>query len=287
MQTIQHLKGSAIPKMLQRIATPPVDLYVLGPLKELLSRPRLSVVGSRGPTPYGKQVTQSLVQELAAQGIVIISGLAIGVDSMAHQACLEAGGQTIAVLPAGLDTIYPAAHRQLAERILDQGGALVSEYPAGSTAYKLNFVARNRLVSGLADGVLIVEAADKSGTLHTASFALDQGKALMAVPGNITNPLSVGTNRLLQTGSALITCSQDVREALGLTQLSLDMSPILAANDDEASVLGLLAKGISDISQLQIQSGLLPPLFNQTLTMLEITGKIRPLGAGHYRLQST
>jgi DNA processing protein len=286
MQSSKHLINNAIPGILRRIATPPQDLYIMGPLDELLKRPRLSVVGTRKPSPYGKQVTQTLVQELANQGIVIISGLAFGVDALAHQACLEAGGQTIAVLPGSLDTIYPTAHHRLAKRILEQGGALVSEYPAGSIAYKLNFVSRNRLVSGLGDGVLIIEAADKSGTIHTASFALDQGKTVMAVPGNITSPLSVGTNRLLKVGATPVTSSNDVREALGLGQLNFDMSLIQAANNEEAVLLDLLRQGISDGSQLQSVSSLPPPLFNQTLTMLEITGKIRPLGAGHYRLQS-
>ncbi len=287
MQTIKHLQGKAIPDILSRIATPPQDLYIQGPLNQLLSRPRLSVVGSRKPTPYGKQVTQQLTQELAGQGIVIISGLAFGIDSIAHQACLEASGQTIAVLPGSLDNIYPTAHRHLAEQILEQGGALVSEYAPDTTAYKQNFVARNRLVSGLGDGVLIIEAAHKSGTLHTANFALDQGKTVMVVPGNITNPTSAGTNRLLRVGAVPITSSQDVREALDLGQLSLDIPVVVAANSQEAAILDLLSQGLSEGSQLQTQSGLSPPLFNQTLTLLEITGKIRPLGAGHYRLQST
>lgn len=286
MQIISNLQNKAIPEMLRRIATPPQDLYVVGPLKELLERPRLIVVGSRRPTPYGKQVTQNLVQELAGLGIVIVSGLAYGIDSVAHQACLEAGGQTIAVLPGGLDNVYPAAHQRLADRILERGGALVSEYPAGSVAYKLNFVARNRIVSGLGDAVLIIEAADKSGTLHTAAFASEQGKTVMAVPGNITSPLSVGTNRLLRDGATFVTNAQDVIEGLGLRQLILDLPAVVAANDQEASVINLLGKGVTDISQLQAQSGLSPPLFNQTLTMLEITGKIRALGAGHYRLQT-
>lgn len=284
MNEARHLTNEAIPMVLQKIPSPPKEMFVSGPLEELLNRPRLSVVGTRKPTPYGIQVTKSLIQELAAQGIVIISGLAFGVDSIAHRACLEAHGQTIAVLPTSLGCIYPASHRHLAQQIIDQGGALVSEYPPGSTAYKTNFVARNRLVSGLGDAILIIEAAHKSGTLHTTNFALEQGKDVMVIPGNITSPLSAGTNNLLKDGATPITSSQDVINALGLSNPKHAQLSILAADPQQAAVLDLINSGISDSGKLLEQCGMKPSLFNQTLTMLEITGKIRPLGAGHYGL---
>lgn len=166
------LSSPNYPDYLRHIASPPKQLYYLGDLVPLLEKPRLAVIGSRKVTPYGKAITSSLARAAAEQGIVIVSGLALGVDGLAHQAALDAHGKTIAVLANGLDQIYPATHRQLAENILRQGGAIISEHPVGTEAYKTNFIARNRIVSGLSDGVLITEAAAKSGTLHTANFAL-------------------------------------------------------------------------------------------------------------------
>lgn len=272
------------PEVLRNIPSPPKELYVLGNLAPLLERPRLAVVGSRKVTPYGKAVTSNLTQAVAGAGVVVVSGLALGVDALAHQAALDVGGFTIAVLACGLDKPYPASHHRLARQILEQGGALISEYPERTPPLQHQFIERNRLVSGLSDGVLITEAAEKSGTLHTASFALEQGKTVMAVPGNITSEFSRGTNQLIKTGATPVTSPEDIFEALGLTSTD-EKREILAANAEEAAILAHLKKGISDGSELQVLSGLDAVLFNQTLTMLEITGKIRPLGAGHWGLQ--
>lgn len=277
------LRGQAIPERLWNIDQPPKELFLVGELEALLHRPCLSVVGTRKPTAYGRQVTEMLVSELASHGVVIISGLAFGIDSIAHRACLSVGGRTIAVLPTSLESIYPVAHRQLAKQIFEHGGALVTEYPPGSSARKYNFVERNRLVSGLSDGVLVIEAAAASGTQHTATFALDQSRTLMAVPGNITSPLSTGTNKMIKTEAIAVTDASDILLALGLTGAAYNKE-ILAANASESSVITLLQQGITDGSQLQIGSKLSVSNFNQTLTMLEITGKIRPLGAGHWAL---
>jgi DNA processing protein len=271
------------PDCLRHISSAPKKLFYIGSLIPLLSQPRLAVIGTRKVSPYGKAVTSQLTRSAAEQGIVIVSGLALGVDGLAHQATLEAGGKTIAVLANGLDQIYPATHRQLAEQILRQGGAIVSEYPVGTPPLRQHFIARNRIVSGLSDGVLITEAADKSGTLHTANFALEQGRTVMAVPGNITSGLSSGTNNLIKTGATPITCGEDILIALGLEPKTI-ASEQLAANAEEAAILDALMRGISDGSELLEVSGLAPQIFNQTLTMLEITGKIRPLGAGHWAL---
>lgn len=278
-------KSGDFPEMLRNIPQPPKQLYVLGNLESLLSKPRLAVVGSRKVTPYGRGTTQELVQAIAGQGVVIVSGLALGVDAIAHQAALAAGGKTIAVLPCGLDKPYPATNRQLARKILEQGGALVSEYPEGTPPLQHQFIERNRIVSGLSDGVLITEAAAKSGTIHTAGFALDQGEAVMAVPGNITSELSKGTNNLIKTGAAPILGAQDILDALGLGK-QLHMTEVLAANAEEEAILSALKQGTTDDGhELQTASKLDAATFNQTLTMLEITGKIRPTGAGHWTLQ--
>lgn len=281
---IISLNSNAFPELLANIPDPPEKLYVLGNLDTLLSRPRLAVVGSRKVSPYGRQTTHALVQELASRGIVIISGLALGVDSIAHQATLDAGGPTIAVLPSHVTEIYPRSHTQLARRILEKGGALISEYPEGVPPQQFNFIARNRLVSGLSDGVLITEAAAKSGTLHTANFALEQGRTVMAVPGNVNSPMSAGTNNLIKAGATVVTESSDVLQALGITEKSRNIE-LFADNEDELAILTALGQGITDSNELLIESGLDAAQFNQALTMLEITGRIVPLGAGHWRLK--
>jgi DNA processing protein len=269
--------------MLQHIADPPRQLYYRGNLEDTLAQPRLAIVGSRKVSAYGKSVTAKLGREAAEQGITIVSGLALGVDGLAHQAALEAGGKTIAVLPSGLDKIYPATHHQLAERILKQGGALISEYPFGSEPYKNNFIARNRIVSGISDAVLITEAAIKSGSLHTANFALEQGRTVMAVPGNITSELSAGTNNLIKIGANPVTEIRDILAAMDLQQKT-KKAMTLGTNQEEVAILELIQRGVSDASELLHHSELAPQIFNQTLTMLEITGKIRPLGAGHWSI---
>jgi DNA processing protein len=246
--------------------------------------PMLSVVGSRKVSPYGRQVTSQLVREVGQHGVVIISGLALGVDGLAHQAALEVGAKTIAVLPSGIDKIYPATHTQLARDILRQGGAIISEYPDGTEGFKGNFIARNRLVSGLAQAVLITEAAEKSGTLHTANFALEQGKTVLAVPGNITSPLSAGTNNLIKAGATPVTSATDILQALGLTDYEQQLA-LLPANEQEALILAALQQGTTDAAELLTATQLDTIRFNQTLTMLELTGKIRPLGGGHWSLQ--
>jgi DNA processing protein len=276
-------KDSEFPDSLRQIPSPPKELYVLGNLAAILGKPSLSVVGSRKVTPYGKTAVSELVRPAAASGVVIVSGMAIGMDALAHKAALEVGGQTIAVLACGLDKPYPLIHHQLARDILQNGGVLISEYPPGTPPMQFRFIERNRLVSGLGGGVLIIEAAQRSGTLHTANFALEQGKSVMAVPGNITSAYSMGTNLLIKTGATPVTTPDDIFEALGLTKILTDKE-IIAANADEAVILKLIKKGTTDGSELQQASKLDTALFNQTLTMLEISGKIKPLGAGHWAL---
>jgi DNA processing protein len=278
------LKSPDFPEPLKVIPQPPRELYVLGAIEELAKRPVLAVVGSRKVTAYGKHVTTELVSEIARQGVAIVSGLALGVDGLAHQVALEAGGYTVAVMPCSLDQVYPSTHRHLAKRILEQGGALVSEYPPETAPWHNQFIERNRLVSGLSQAVLITEAAEKSGTLHTAGFALEQGKTVLAVPGNITSPLSQGTNTLIKSGAIPVTSSQDIFEALGL-KLNMAKQEIIAANAEEAILIQLLQDGITDAAELLIKSELSAPVFNQTLTMMEIHGKIAALGAGNWSLK--
>jgi DNA processing protein len=239
-------------------------------------------VGSRKASPYGRQVTEKLSRELAEQGIVIVSGLALGTDSIAHQAALDAGGATIAVLPSSLDEIYPATHRQLAEEIVRRGGALVSEYAPGAIVTRGNFIARNRLIAALADVTLVPEAALKSGSLHTARFALEQGNEVLAVPGNITSPTSEGTNNLIKAGATPVTDVDDILHILNLPRRIV--APATGDTPAEQRILDLLGSGLSDGYELQLQSKLPTEAFNQSLTMLEISGKVRSLGANRWSL---
>lgn len=280
---MRTVTGSDIPDRLITIASPPKALYVEGNLAAILQSPSVAIVGSRKVSAYGREVTQRLATELAQQGIVIISGLAFGVDSIAHQAVLDAGGQTIAVLPTPLSNIYPASHRQLAKHIVEQGGALVSEYAAGAEVYKTNFVARNRLIAGLADATLLPEAALKSGSLHTARFAMESGRDVLAVPGNITSPTSEGTNNLIKRGATPVTSTDDVLFSLGVDSSVAKTAP-KGSNKAEQAILDLLQSGIADGAELQAKSGLTIQQFGQHLTMLEITDKIRSLGANQWSL---
>ncbi len=207
------------PHQLTKLPQPAYKLYVIGNT-EILNYRSLAIVGSRTVTSYGREVTTQIATEVAWSSIPIVSGLALGVDSIAHKAALNAGGHTIAVLPGGIENIYPASHRALAEDIVRKGGALVSEYPGTMRPHKYHFIARNRIIAGLAHATLISEATEKSGSLHTAQFALEQGKDVMAVPGSIFSPMSVGTHNLIKDGAQLI---QNPEEILKLFAITLDL----------------------------------------------------------------
>ena len=276
-------KLTVIPTELRRISSPPTTLFHAGAtLDTLMNRPRVAIVGSRKVSPYGQQVTHQLARQLAEQGVVIISGLALGVDSIAHRAALEVKGSTLAFLPGPIEHIYPASHTQLARQIIDSGGALLSEYPEGTNSYKHHFITRNRLVAGLAQAVLITEAAEKSGSLHTARFAKEQGKPVLAVPGNITNPGSEGTNGLIKDYADAVTGYEDVLSVLGLKKPLAKTQSVRGSNAAEQKVLDLLISGLHDGENLLKHSKLQVHEFNQTLTMLEIGGKIRSLGSNQW-----
>jgi len=270
-------------QIISGIVKSPKTLYWTGTLPN--SRlPSVAVVGSRKPTPYGKQVTFDLAYSLAKKGIVIISGLALGIDAIAHKAALEAGGTTIAILPGGLDTIYPRTHRQLALDIIKSGGALISEYPPGTDVRAFQLLARNRIVSGLADAVVVTEAAKRSGTLSTVAHALDQNREVFAVPGPITSPLSIGPNTLIKQGAHPVVSVDDIIEVIAPhliepQQLSLPTDP------SEYAIVSLISQGVYRGQDIQTKSGLDASQFAQTLTMLEIQGVIRPLGNNQWTLK--
>ena len=270
---------------LSHLAQPVSKLFYLSDsLSTLLDQPLVAIVGSRKVSPYGRAVTVKIAQELARAGVVTVSGLALGVDSVAHQATLDAGGKTIAVLPSGLDNIYPASHRNLARQILLAGGALVSEYPAGSESpMKYQFIARNRIIAALSKGVIVTEAAAKSGSLHTAEFALEQGKDIFAVPGNITSATSAGTNNLIKSGATPITSSHDILEALAISPVTKHPS-YTSANPQEIILLRLISNSVSRNDDLLNASSLDPAILNQTLSMLEINGAIQSDAQGAWTI---
>lgn len=271
------------PDLLVRIHTPPQELFWIGVHpNELTWKPRVAIVGSRKVTGYGRQVTQQMASELARAGVVIISGLALGVDAIAHQAALDAGGVTIAVLPSGLDAIYPASHLNLARQIVETGGCLLTEYRTGTEAFPSNFIARNRIVSGLSDALLITEAAKNSGTMHTAGFALEQGKTVMVVPGNINSPTSEGCNNLIKSGALPITSVEDIFQALKI-ETKAKKDRVFRGSATEQLIFDLIKDGSSDMDELAAASKLEGPALSSTLTMLEINGYIRA-EAGQWQL---
>ncbi len=206
---IINIQDKEYPSILKEIYDYPISLYVKGNIK-LLNYDSIAIVGSRECSDYGKNSAKYFGYHLADKGKCVISGLAKGIDSFAHIGALNANGNTIAVLGNGLDDIYPKENKNLANKIIEKGGAIISEYPLGTKPNKINFPARNRIVSGMCKGVLVVEAKEKSGTLITVDFALEQGRDVFIVPGNINSIYSVGTNRLIKEGASLASCYQDL-----------------------------------------------------------------------------
>ena len=261
----------------------PKELYVKGEVNLLTKTPIVGIVGSRKVSLYGREVTDMLSRELAQRHIPVVSGLALGVDSVAHRAVIEARGQTIAVLPSGIESVYPASHRGLAMNIIENNGLLVSEYRGTMPALPHQFIARNRIIAALSDVLIIAEAAERSGSLHTARFALELGKTVMAVPGNITSATSAGTNRLIQSGATPILSIDDVFEALGMSPDDNE-GEYYPENDAEKILLDLLKAGTTDSHRLLTKSNLAPEVFQTHLTMLEIKGVIGP-SAGHWHIR--
>lgn len=283
ISTITPDKASFPPQLLH-IPSPPDKLYVRGTLKTDL--PLVAIVGSRRASPYGKQATELLVRGLVRAGVGIVSGLALGIDAYAHAMALEENGYTIAVLGNGVDKILPATNHSLGLSILNSGGAVVSEYPNGTPALGHRYLQRNRIISGLAHAVVVIEAAKRSGTLNTARHALEQGKDVCAVPGLITSPNSEGTNSLIKAGAHPITSAGDILEILGVKPAAnKDQRRPVFANKTHAIVFELLlSSNTQDGGELFTKSGLSSSEFQNALTMLEIEGHIRPLGNNQWSI---
>lgn len=280
MQISKHAYADVqYPALLREIPVPPPHLYILG---ELPVGPAVAVVGSRKCTPYGEEATYRLAYDLAKAGLTIISGLALGIDGVAHRAALDAGGKTVAVMAGGLDSIYPSRHRTLAKEILATGGALVAEHPAGTPPLRPYFVARNRIIAGLAMATLVTEADTKSGSLTTAAFALEANRMVMAVPGNITSPRSVGPNNLIKRGALAVTDAVDVLSAFNFSSHEVESVPVAEGDADETRILALLAEGHRTTQALLEHSGLSAAELANLISLMEITGKIRGVGSGQW-----
>jgi DNA processing protein len=268
------------PPLLNAIHDPPPGLFLRGSGGvELLAATAVAIVGARACSAYGAAVARMLGRELAAAGAVVVSGLARGVDAEAHRGALEAGGgTTVAVLGCGIDRDYPAAHAELARRIGDRG-LVLSEYAPGVEPAPWRFPARNRIISGLARATVVVEAREASGALITADFALEEGREVFAVPGEITSALSAGTNALLRLGATPLTAATDVLEALGLAPPE---APRVELGTDAEAVLELLCDGSASADALTRASGLEPGTVGAALVELELAGLVAE-GAGVYR----
>ncbi len=284
------------PPLLRQIADPPPILYVVGD-PEVLSQAQLAMVGSRNPTPGGAQTAYDFARHLAADGLVITSGLALGIDSACHRGALDGGGLTVAVAGTGLDLVYPGRHRDLAHRIAREG-ALVSEYPLGTSPRPGNFPRRNRIISGLALGTLVMEAAAGSGSLITARLAVEQGREVLAVPGSIHNPLARGCHALIRQGARLVETAADVLEELapllpGPTALdranAAATMPAAPAEPDQPdlnpeyrTLLEHMGHDPVAVDTLVERSGLTPEAVSSMLLLLELQGHVAPLSAGRY-----
>jgi DNA processing protein len=290
------------PRLLREIPRPPPLLYVRGD-PSCLSLPQLAIVGSRNPSGGGSENAERFAHYLAERGFAITSGLALGIDAAAHRGALRAGGKTIAVMGTGIDLIYPSRHRQLAQEIVDSGGALVSEFPLGTSSHASNFPQRNRIISGLSGGTLVVEAAVQSGSLITASYALQHDREVFAIPGSIHNPLARGCHQLIRQGATLVETAQDIVDQLaGLLSYKrqevktaravqpelfaepavVDVKPQLG--EDEQRLLQALGYDPLPVDLLAERTGLDVGTLSAQLIGLEIKGLIQQVGACYQRL---
>ncbi len=274
--------SSDYPPLLAQIPDAPPLIFVRGALKPA-DEWAVAVVGTRKVSPYGREVVRRLVPELARAGLTVVSGLARGIDGMAHSIALAEGGRTIAVLGSGVDTIYPPEHRKLAEAIIENG-AVISDYPMGAQPEAANFPPRNRIISGLSLGTVIVEAGLPSGALITADFALEQGRDVFAVPGSILNAASAGSNRLIRDGAHVVTEVSDILEVLQLEQVPEKQAArmTLPSSPTEAALFQHLTSEPRHLDELAREADLAVAIVSSTLVMMELKGMVRQVGGLQY-----
>ena len=276
---IQYIKHNDkyFPRLVRDISSPPKGLYVAGKIPDL---PMVAMVGTRSPSDYGKRVTYQMASNLAKAGFCLVSGMAMGIDTIVHRAALDARGATVAVLGSGVDCPYPRCNQGIYENIIKNNGAVISEYENGTTPFKSHFPARNRIIAGLSLAVIVTEADAKSGSLITANFALQQNRTVMAVPGNITSLKSAGPNNLIKNGASAVTDYSDVLAILGLESPNMVKHKPKADSREEAKIIELLSEQALSTEQLISKTGLDAINIASVISLMEITGKIRNLGAG-------
>lgn len=270
--------GGEYPERLKRLPYAPPLLYVRGDLRD--DEPSIAVIGSRRASHYGKVIAERFARELARVGLTIISGLARGVDTCAHRGALEENGRTIAVLGCGIDRVYPSENVYLMEKII-MNGACISEFPIGTYPFAGNFPQRNRIISGLSDAILVIEATERSGTFTTVKWALEQGKEVFAVPGNITQETSKGTNRLIMDGARPVTCTQDIIDALKLDRI-IEMRELPSLTEDEKEVYESVGNTPTHIDQLSISLSIPVSRLSGILLSLELKSAVRQLPGRYF-----
>jgi DNA processing protein len=274
------------PELLRQTYCPPFILYKKG--SGDLNQFCIGIVGSRRPTDYGIRATEKLAGDLAANGVCVVSGLALGLDAVAHQAAMTEGGSTIAVVGSGLNVIYPSTNVAVAKEIVDSGGAIISEYPFDTHPTKYGFPARNRLISGISQGLLVTEAAAGSGSLITAKMALDQNREVFAVPGSIFNLNSAGTNNLISAGAHVATSAQDIFDEFGISHPEIVTKARKIKGDDavELAIIDCLEIEPKHIDIIVKETGLSQSDISAAITLMEISAKLKHLGSNVYRLNN-
>lgn len=276
---------------LQRLPKPPVELLYIGEELDTVvaSKPIVAVVGTRKPTAYGKQMTASIVEELVRNGVVICSGNALGIDVLAQKTALEHNGKIISIVPSGLNNIYPATNRPIVEKIVKNNGIIITEYEKGHVPRPEEFLARNRLIAALSDYVLIPEAAERSGSLNTAKHAKEIGVPVGAVPGNIGNPMSGGTNSLIANKDAqLVRSASDILKNLDIDETKTETASLFEATGVEADIINAIkTHGAATISIIQSETSLDTAEIQRKISMLEIKGAVRKDDAGNWHITKT
>jgi DNA processing protein len=279
-----NIEDKNYPKLLKEIKDPPKVIYYLGKIKD--KEPCFAIVGTRRFSSYGKQVALEIAGDLAEAGLTIVSGFAPGIDTFAHAACIERKKRTIAVLGTGLDdkSIFPRSNLKLVNKILETGGCLISEYPPGTHGTKLTFPQRNRIISGLSLGILVVEAKEKSGALITANFAFSQKRKVFAVPGPIYSSNSKGPHLLIKKGAKLVESANDILKELKLPNLKPDLKSLVGETEEENLILEIIKERALYIDEIIKKTKLPPAIVASTLAILEIKGKVRNLGGNVYAI---
>jgi DNA processing protein len=279
-----NIRDENYPKLLKEIKDPPEILYYRG---EILSNENcFAIVGTRRCSNYGKEIAWQIASDLAEAGLTIVSGFAPGIDTIAHRAAIEKGGRTIAVLGTGIDekSIYPKSNLKLVDKILENGGAIISEFEPGTHGTKYTFPQRNRIISGLSLGVLVVEARIQSGSLITASYAIEQKRKVFAVPGSIFSQTSKGCHFLIKNGAKLVESAEDILEELGIRKKEVGRREIKGKTPEENLILEVLKEGALDVEKIIEKTKLPPSKVASILSILEIEGKIKNLGGNTFCL---